>query len=208
MFAFISEQEQNLRAVKTVFVKSETANLRSLPSRTAPIVNELTKNTEIKVCYTFQQWSRIYREGKDRLVFADTPELNGWIHSSLLESKEEHDRRMEEIRKKEEKERRKRDAELRADYLKWKSQYFQSASNLIVDIQPFMLEGKMVVLYLYLQTLNQIMIENIGLDVAYSLYRYFGSEYHISLEIYLGRAKVADVDWSIWSQSFVCKFKD
>ena len=207
MYLTISQNEQKLQRIAKRYIKSDKANLRILPIKDAPIDMVLTKNTKLDLFYSYGNWSRIYRQGENNLIFPDVPELNGWIHSSLLEDEVLYNKRIEEKRKIEEQKQKEKEAEMLKQFTNWQVQYFLKAPVIVQDIEPMWVETMMIGIKLYVTSLNKIMIENVGIDVAYDLKRYFGSDISIHIFINVGYSEVAEVEWSNWNQRFECKFK-
>ena len=137
----------------------------------------------------------------------DIPELNGWIHSSLLEDEVQYNKRMEQKREIEEQKQKVKDAENLKQFTNWQVQYFLNAPRIVQDIEPMWVESYMIGIRLYVTSLNKIMIENVGIGVAYDLKRYYSSDIQIHIFINVGHSEVAEVEWSIWNKRFECKFK-
>jgi hypothetical protein len=207
MYLEISKNEQNLKRIAKRYVKSDKANLRLLPQKNAPIDTVLTKNTDLYLCYTYGNWSRIYREKEDNWLFPDVRELNGWIHSSLLEDEAEYENRKEKEAQIEEQKRNEQKAEIQSKFYSWQVQYFLNAPEFVQGFEPMWIETNMLGIKMYVTSLNKIMIENAGIDVAYALQKYFGSDIRIHIFINVGHSEIAEVEWSIWNNRFECKFK-
>ena len=207
MYQIISQNEQSLNVIAKRYIKSDKANLRILPMQNSPIDTVLTKNIKLDLCYTYGNWSRVYRQGEDNWILPDVPELNGWIHSSLLEDEVQYNKRMDEKREIEEQKRKEKEAEMFKQFTNWQVQYFLKAPVIVQDIEPMWVETNIIGIKLFVTSLNKIMIENVGIDVAYNLQRYFGSDISIHIFINVGHSEVAEVEWSIWNQRYECKFK-
>ena len=192
---------------KIIFIKTEKANIRKLPSKDSPIAFVLYKNTEVYECYRYKNWTRIYKEGKDRILFADDPEINGWIHNSLLENKKSHEKRIEYERKLEKQKQQEEKSKAIEKFTQWSIQYLSKAPELIQDIEPMWLEQNMVGIKLDVSSQNKIVIENISIKTAYDLRSFYGPDVRIYVNVYVGYSEVADIRWSISGQRFECNFK-
>lgn len=207
MYLIISQNEQKLSRISKKYIKSDKASLHTLPMKKAPIKTVLTKNTELDLYYVYDSWSRIYRKGKDNWIMPDIPELNGWIHSSQLEDEIQYFKRIKEKNIIEEQIRQEKEAERLKKYTVWETQYLLNTPEIVQNIELMWVESYMISIKLNVVSLNKIMIENVGIDVAYNLRKYYGEKMNIQILINVGYSEVAEISWSIWNERFECKFK-
>ena len=205
MYLDISINERNLKRIAKRYVKSDKANLRLLPQKNAPIDTVLTKDSDLHLCYTYGNWSRIYREKEDNWLSPDVRELNGWIHSSLLEDEDKFEKRKQKEAQLEEQKRNEQNAELFNKFKEWLAQYMLKAPELVDGVEPLFVEGNLIFIRLYVTTFNTIMIENIGISTANDISNFFGQNKRAKIIINIGHSEVAEVTLSAENR-YVCKF--
>lgn len=206
-FRSISNNELNLKIGPVIYIKSNNANVREFYGTDSPIITVLSQGTKLNLCYTYDDWTRIYRPAKNRLIFADDVEINGWIHSSLLENEVEHKKRIANEQKIADKQIAMIKSKRLDIFTNWQANYYFRAPNVVQSIEPVDL-GFVLIFQLYLTTLNSIIIENIGIDIAYELQNSFPEERNIVIWINVGSSRVAKVSWDVWSQRYRCVFSD
>jgi len=213
-YLYIANNEKSLKHGAKIWIKSNRANVRELPRKNAKIKTVLPEETELQYCYEYEKWTRIYRRGENNWIFADVPEVNGWIHSSLIENREAHKktlvrkRKEREIEKEKEEVRRKeKERENLAKFLPWQIHFFSQYGNIVSNIEPMSMDS-IIMVKIYVNSFNQIVIENIGIEAAYGLKRVFGRDHHIAIYLAVGRSNVAEVRWSSFSQEYICEFND
>jgi len=214
-YLYISDNEKSLKKGNKIWIKGNRANVRKLPLIGAEIEMVLPEETEIQHCYEYEDWIRVYRRGENNWIFADVAEVNGWVHSSLIEESEAHKKTIarkskeQDIRRKEEEKLRKELQRENLDkFLPWQIRFFSQYRNLVNDIEPMSMDSPIIMVKVFLNSYNQIVIENIGIEAAIGLKQVFGSDHHIAVYLAVGHSEIAEVRWSSFQQRYICEFND